>query len=63
MTAGPPRASEPPLDQLVFVVKEDLDGGFTARAPNETIFTQADDLPALRKLVRDAVRVVRNLAT
>lgn len=42
--------------EIVFVVEEDPEGGFVARALGEGIFTQADDLKALRKAVRDAVR-------
>ena len=42
--------------EIVFVVEEDPDGGYTARALMESMFTQADDIPALREMVRDAVR-------
>jgi hypothetical protein len=42
--------------ELIFLVKEAPEGGFTARALGESIFTEADDLPALRENVRDAVR-------
>ncbi len=42
--------------EVVFVVEEDPEGGFVARALGEAIFTQADDMEALRKAVRDAVR-------
>jgi len=41
--------------EIVFVVEEDADGGFVARALGEGIFTQADDMEALRRAVRDAV--------
>jgi hypothetical protein len=41
--------------ELVFLVEEDTEGGFTARALGESIFTQADDLAALRENIRDAV--------
>ncbi len=44
------------MDEIIFVVAEDPEGGFTARALGEAIFTEADDLPALRERVRDAVR-------
>jgi hypothetical protein len=44
------------MDELIFVVTEAPEGGFTARALGEAIFTEADDLPALRERVRDAVR-------
>ena len=41
--------------EIVFLVEEDPDGGHTARAVGESIFTQADDTETLRKMVRDAV--------
>lgn len=42
--------------EIVFLVEDDLDGGYTAKALGESIFTQADDLKALREMIRDAVR-------
>lgn len=44
------------MDELIFLVEEALEGGFTARALGESIFTEADDLEGLREMVRDAVR-------
>lgn len=44
------------MDELIFVVTEAPEGGFTARALGEAIFTEADDVAALRERVRDAVR-------
>ncbi|MBE0608792.1 MAG: 2-oxoisovalerate dehydrogenase [Dehalococcoidia bacterium] len=44
------------MDELIFVVTEAPEGGFTARALGEAIFTEADDVTALRERVRDAVR-------
>jgi hypothetical protein len=44
------------MDEIIFVVTEDPEGGFTARALGEAIFTEADDVPTLRERVRDAVR-------
>jgi dephospho-CoA kinase len=44
------------MDELIFLVAEAPEGGFTARALGESIFTEADDLDALREMVRDAVR-------
>ena len=41
--------------ELVFVVEEAPEGGYVARALGESIFTEADDLDALREMVRDAV--------
>jgi hypothetical protein len=42
--------------ELVFVVEEAPEGGYTARALGEAIFTEADDMDSLREMVRDAVR-------
>jgi hypothetical protein len=44
------------MDEIIFLVEQDEDGGYIARALNESIFTDADDLPALHLNVRDAVR-------
>jgi len=37
------------------VVEEAPEGGYTARALGESIFTEADDLDQLRAMVREAV--------
>lgn len=44
------------MNEIIFVVEDAPEGGFTARALGESIFTEADDLPALREQIRDAVR-------
>ena len=44
------------MTEIVFLVEDDPDGGFTARALEESIFTQADNMDTLREMVRDAVR-------
>jgi len=44
------------MDELIFLVEEAPEGGFTARALGQSIFTEADDLDKLREMVRDAVR-------
>ena len=43
------------MTELVFIVEEDPEGGFTARAADTGIFTQGDTLEALRENARDAV--------
>lgn len=43
------------MTEIVFIVEDDPDGGYTARALSESIFTQADDIVTLREMVRDAV--------
>jgi dephospho-CoA kinase len=42
--------------EIIFLVEDDPEGGYTARALGESIFTQADDLSTLKEMVRDAVR-------
>ena len=44
------------MNELIFMVEEAPEGGYTARALGESIFTEADDLPTLHQQVRDAVR-------
>lgn len=44
------------MNELIFLVEEAAEGGFTARALGESIFTEADDLPDLRAQIRDAVQ-------
>jgi hypothetical protein len=45
----------PSLPEVIFLVEEAPEGGFTARALGESIFTEANDLPDLHAKVRDAV--------
>ena len=44
------------MTEIVFLVEDDPEGGFSARALGESIFTEADDFSALRENVLDAVR-------
>lgn len=44
------------MNELIFLVEEAAEGGFTARALGESIFTEAETLDELRQQVRDAVR-------
>lgn len=41
--------------EIVFLVEDAPEGGYTARALGESIFTEADDLESLREMVKDAV--------
>ena len=43
------------MNELIFVVEEAPEGGYTARSLGESIFTEADDLAQLQEQVRDAV--------
>jgi hypothetical protein len=43
------------MREIIFVVQEAPEGGFTAQAVGTPIFTEADSLDELRSAVRDAV--------
>ncbi len=44
------------MNELIFLVEEAAEGGYTARALGVSIFTEADDVATLEENVRDAVR-------
>jgi len=44
------------MNELIFMVEEAPEGGYTARAVGESIFTEADTLEEVRTQVLDAVR-------
>jgi len=44
------------MKEIVFEVVQEADGGFTAEALGESIFTQADTWEELRTNVREAVQ-------
>jgi predicted RNase H-like HicB family nuclease len=44
------------MNELIFLVEEAPEGGYTARALGESVFTQAETLEELRRNVRDAVQ-------
>ena len=44
------------MSEIIFLVEEAPEGGFTARALEHSIFTEADTWDELRSAVRDAVR-------
>jgi predicted RNase H-like HicB family nuclease len=43
------------MNELVFEVTQEADGGYVAEALGESIFTQGDDWDELRANVREAV--------
>jgi len=51
--SSPVRGASPP--EVIFLVAEAPEGGFTARALGESIFTEGNDLADLHAKVRDAV--------
>lgn len=44
------------MNEIIFVIEEAPEGGWTARALGPAIFTEADTLDELHEQVRDAVR-------
>ena len=44
------------MNEIIFVVEEAPEGGYTARALEVSIVTEADTLDELQAQVRDAVR-------
>ena len=44
------------MTEIVFLVEEDPEGGYTARALGESIFTEGDSEEELKKNVVDALR-------
>jgi hypothetical protein len=43
------------MTEILFIVEEAPEGGFTARAVGASVFAEADDLKTLERNVRDAV--------
>jgi len=44
------------MNELIFVVEDAPEGGFTARALGESIITEADTIAELHDKIRDAVQ-------
>ena len=44
------------MDEIIFEVNQEADGGFVAECLTESIFTQGDTWEELRRQVRDAVK-------
>ena len=44
------------MNEIIFLVEEAPEGGYTARALGASIFTEAESMEDLHHLVRDAVR-------
>lgn len=45
------------MTELLFIVTEDTDGGYNARAVGQSIFTQGETREELLNNIREAVRV------
>lgn len=44
------------MNEIIFIVEDAPEGGYTARALGESIFTEADNLDELRFNIRDAIQ-------
>jgi hypothetical protein len=44
------------MNEIIFLVEQPPEGGFSARALDVSIFTQAESIQDLHERVRDAVR-------
>lgn len=44
------------MEEIIFVVEESPEGGYTARALGFSIFTEAESIEEMRKQVVDAVK-------
>ena len=44
------------MEEIIFVVEESPEGGYTAKALGVSIFTEADTMEQMREQVVDAVR-------
>jgi hypothetical protein len=43
------------MNELIFLIEEAPEGGFTAKALGESIYTEGDTMDELKKMIRDAV--------
>ena len=43
------------MNEIIFLVENAVEGGYTARALGHSIFTEGEDLDELRSNIRDAV--------
>ncbi len=44
------------VKEIIFMVEEDPEGGYTAKALEQSIFTEADTLEKLKKNIKDALK-------
>lgn len=43
------------MNEIIFLVEEDIEGGYNAKALGESIFTQGETVEEVRANIRDAV--------
>ena len=44
------------MEEILFYIEDEIDGGYTASAVNYSIFTQGDTIEELRVNISDAVK-------
>jgi len=44
------------VKEIIFLVEEDPEGGYTARALGHSIFTEGDSLKELKRNIKDALK-------
>ena len=44
------------MNEIFFLIEEDIEGGYTAKAIGESIVTQSDSLNDLKEMIKDAVK-------
>ena len=43
------------MNEIIFLIENAVEGGFTARALSESVLTEADDIDTLKANIREAV--------
>jgi predicted RNase H-like HicB family nuclease len=43
------------MNEIIFLIEEDLEGGYTARAMGESIFTEGETIEEIKKNIKEAV--------
>ncbi len=43
------------MNEIIFLIEESLEGGYTAKAIGESIFTEADTMEEIRNNIKEAV--------
>ncbi len=46
------------MNEIIFLIEEALEGGYTAKAIGEGIFTEADTMEELKKILRKLSSVI-----
>ncbi|MBW8050764.1 MAG: 2-oxoisovalerate dehydrogenase [Cytophagales bacterium] len=43
------------MNEIIFIIEESPEGGYAAKALGESIFTEADTVPELKDMIKDAI--------